>query len=105
MYTAPEQLCRFSRGGGNAAGSRHTMDMGRTPPRPRLTFDSTLGYPGEGPVVIATYNLNGTKGCRLAAVLSQARKAKVDILMLQELHAFMRTKMGHTSGRIGRPPY
>eukprot|EP00967_Tisochrysis_lutea_P148942 scaffold285354_cov41-Tisochrysis_lutea.AAC.1 len=35
---------------------------GRTPPRPRLTFDSTLGYPGEGPIKIATYNLNGTKG-------------------------------------------
>ena len=58
------------------------------PPRPRLTFDSTLGYPGEGPIRVATYNINGTKGGRLAAVLSQARKAGVDILLLQELHAY-----------------
>ena len=24
-----------------------------------LTFNPTLGYPGEGPVVIASYNING----------------------------------------------
>ena len=58
------------------------------PPRPRFTFDSTLGFPGEGPVRVATYNINGTKGGKLAAVLSQARKAGVDILLLQELHAY-----------------
>eukprot|EP00967_Tisochrysis_lutea_P055759 scaffold70235_cov27-Tisochrysis_lutea.AAC.1 len=58
------------------------------PRRPILSYDSTLGYPGEGPVRIASYNVNGTKGGKLAAGLSQARKARVDILLLQELHAY-----------------
>eukprot|EP00967_Tisochrysis_lutea_P116085 scaffold186535_cov41-Tisochrysis_lutea.AAC.1 len=43
--------------------------------RPRLAFDSTFGYPGEAPICVAIYNTNGTKGGKLAAVLSQARKA------------------------------
>ena len=64
------------------------MENAPAPQAHLLTLDSTLGYPGEGPVTIATYNLNGAKGGRLAAVLSQARKARVDILMLQELHAY-----------------
>ena len=54
----------------------------RSPPRPRLTFDSTLG-----PWIsrwqartrhhnCGTYNLNGTKGGTLAAVLSHTASAK-----------------------------
>jgi exonuclease III len=35
--------------------------------------------------MLATYNINGTRGS-LAAVLAQAKLARVDILLLQELH-------------------
>lgn len=80
--------CHSTQPASKSGATSHGRRYGQNSPRPRLTFDSTLGYPGEGPIVIATYNLNGTKGGRLAAVLSQARKAKVDILMLQELHAY-----------------
>src|SRR6056297_593497 len=50
-------------------------------------FDATLGFPGEGPLIVATYNINGTRGT-LAAVLAQAKQAKIDILLLQELHFY-----------------
>ena len=52
------------------------------------TFNPTLGYPGEGPLTIVSYNINGTGQGALGSVLAQARKAKVDILLLQELHAY-----------------
>jgi exonuclease III len=50
-------------------------------------FDPTLGFPGEGPLTVASYNINGTRGS-LAAVLAQAKQAKIDILLLQELHFY-----------------
>jgi hypothetical protein len=50
-------------------------------------FDSTLGFPGEGPLTVASYNINNTRGS-LAAVLAQATQAKIDILLLQELHFY-----------------
>eukprot|EP00962_Isochrysis_galbana_P001327 scaffold336_cov115-Isochrysis_galbana.AAC.1 len=50
-------------------------------------FDATLGFPGEGPLIVATYNINGSRGT-LAAVLAQAKQAKIDILLLQELHFY-----------------
>jgi hypothetical protein len=36
-------------------------------------FDATLGFPGEGPLLVATYNINGSRGS-LAAVLAQAKQ-------------------------------
>eukprot|EP00962_Isochrysis_galbana_P026688 scaffold8292_cov120-Isochrysis_galbana.AAC.12 len=35
-------------------------------------FDATLGFPGEGPLLVATYNINGSRGT-LAAVLAAMR--------------------------------
>eukprot|EP00962_Isochrysis_galbana_P039974 scaffold14440_cov143-Isochrysis_galbana.AAC.4 len=57
------------------------------PPRLRLRGLTTLGFPGEGPLLVATYNINGSRGT-LAAVLAQATQAKIDILLLQELHFY-----------------
>jgi hypothetical protein len=50
-------------------------------------FDATLGFPGEGPLIVATYNINGMRGS-LAAVFAQAKLARIDILLLQELHFY-----------------
>jgi len=61
-------------------------------------FDPTLGYPGEGPLIVATYNINGTRGS-LASVLAQAKAAKIDILLLQELH-FYQTGEHNNIGKI-----
>eukprot|EP00962_Isochrysis_galbana_P053416 scaffold24851_cov146-Isochrysis_galbana.AAC.2 len=38
-------------------------------------------------LLVATYNINGSRGS-LAAVLAQAKQAKIDILLLQELHFY-----------------
>jgi hypothetical protein len=51
------------------------------------TFDATLGYPGEDPITVATYNINGSRGS-LAAIFAQAKIARIDILLLQELHFY-----------------
>jgi exonuclease III len=49
-------------------------------------FDSTLGYPGEGPpTTIISYNINGAKD-RL--VLLDASRARVDAILLQEVHHY-----------------
>jgi exonuclease III len=61
-----------------------------------LIFDSTLGYPGEGPAKIATYNINGAKE-KLYQVLAAASRAKIDILLLQETHYYQSTRF-HVSG-------
>jgi hypothetical protein len=50
-------------------------------------FDATLGFPGEGPITVATYNINGSRGS-LAAIFAQAKIARIDILLLQELHFY-----------------
>jgi hypothetical protein len=51
-------------------------------------FDSTLGYPGEGPpTTIISYNINGAKD-RLRAVLLDASRARVDAILLQEIHHY-----------------
>jgi exonuclease III len=51
-------------------------------------FDSTLGYPGEGPpTTIISYNINGAKD-RLRAVLLDASRARVDAILLQEVHHY-----------------
>jgi len=66
-------------------------------------FDATLGFPGEGPLIVATYNINGTRGS-LAAVLAQAKLAKIDILLLQELHFYEdgeHGRVGHLADRQG----
>ena len=56
-----------------------------------IDFDSTLGYPGEGPPILAeglllvTFNANGLRGRRRARLLLlEARKRKVAILFIQE---------------------
>jgi hypothetical protein len=43
---------------------------------PQFKFDSTLGYPGEGPAKIICYNINGAKN-KLASILSEARREGV----------------------------
>jgi exonuclease III len=51
-------------------------------------FDATLGFPGEGPPVkIATYNINGAK-TKLNKALHLARQAKIDALLVQEMHYY-----------------
>ena len=69
---------------------QHARDLGRANSLIiyALTFDSTCGYPGEGPITIVSYNMNGAGHGALGSVLAQARKARVDIILLQELHAY-----------------
>jgi exonuclease III len=55
------------------------------------TFDPTLGFPGEGPVKIATYNINGAKE-KLFQVLLAALRAKIDVLLIQETHYYKTTR-------------
>jgi exonuclease III len=67
------------------------------------TFDATLGFPGEGPLTVASYNINGTRGS-LAAVLAQAKSARIDILLLQELHFYEdgeHCRIGPLAERLG----
>jgi hypothetical protein len=52
-------------------------------------FDATLGFPGEGSITVATYNINGSRGS-LAAIFAQAKVLKIYILLLQELHFYER---------------
>jgi hypothetical protein len=61
------------------------------------TFDSTLVFPGEGPAKIATYNINGDKD-KLYHVLGAALRAKIDILLLQEMH-YYKTTHYHVNGK------
>jgi exonuclease III len=51
---------------------------------------------------VASYNINGTRGI-LAAVLAQAKQARIDILLLQELHLYENgehVRVGATADRI-----
>jgi len=51
-------------------------------------FDSTKGFPGEGPPVkIVTYNINGAKN-KLSTTLFLANQAKIDALLIQEIHYY-----------------
>eukprot|EP00962_Isochrysis_galbana_P006093 scaffold1649_cov134-Isochrysis_galbana.AAC.10 len=50
-------------------------------------FDSTLGYPGEGPSKIVSYNIAGAKN-KIKNVLSDANSSGVDAILLQEVHAY-----------------
>jgi hypothetical protein len=53
------------------------------------TFDSTLGFPGEGPAAkIASYNINGARD-KLKAVLIAANANGLDALLLQEIHTYV----------------
>jgi exonuclease III len=66
-------------------------------------FDATLGFPGEGPLIVATYNINGTRGS-LAAVLARPKLARIDILLLQELHFYdngEHLRIGPLADRLG----
>ena len=54
-----------------------------------MAFDSTLGYPGEGPaaegLLLTSLNANGLKGRRRARQLFlEARRNRVSILFIQE---------------------
>eukprot|EP00962_Isochrysis_galbana_P043985 scaffold16910_cov134-Isochrysis_galbana.AAC.2 len=49
-------------------------------------FDSTLGYPGEGPSKIVSYNIAGAKN-KIKNVLSDANSNGVDAILLQEVPA------------------
>jgi hypothetical protein len=66
-------------------------------------FDGTLGFPCEGLLTVASYNINGTRGS-LAAVLAQAKQARLDILLLMELHFYENgehLRVGATADRMG----
>jgi exonuclease III len=64
---------------------------------PQFKFKSTLGYPGEGPAKIVSYNIDGAK-TKLASVLSEARRECVDAILLQEIHFYAD---GWHSNRLG----
>jgi exonuclease III len=52
---------------------------------------------------VASYNINGTRGS-LAAVLAQAKLARIDILLLQELHFYdngEHLRIGPLADRLG----
>ena len=54
---------------------------------PRQIWNSTLGYPGEGPppTTCVTFNARGLcRGGRLAALLSEANRRGIHILLIQE---------------------
>jgi exonuclease III len=55
------------------------------------TFDPTLGFPGEGPAKIATYNINAAKE-KLLKVLGAASRAKIDVLLILETHYYKTTR-------------
>jgi hypothetical protein len=79
----------------------YSSDRPRSSPPPAIPlytsiFDSTLGFPGEGPAKIATYNINGAKD-KLYHVLGAASKAKIDVLLLQETH-YYKTTHYHVNG-------
>jgi exonuclease III len=55
------------------------------------TVDPTLGFPGEGPAKMATYNINGAKE-KLFQLLGAASRAKIDVLLIQETHYYKTTR-------------
>ena len=63
---------------------------------PQYSFNSTLGFPGEGPKIVS-YNINGAK-TKISAVLAEARFQGVDALLIQEVHYY--TDRWHDS-RLG----
>jgi hypothetical protein len=82
-------------------------DKYKTPHLPHFPshFDSTLGFPGEGPTTkIVSYNINGAKD-KLAAVLAAANGEGIDALLLQEIHFYSdswdRNRIGLHSTCIG----
>jgi len=77
VQASPEGTCHV----GVQASPEGTCDVGVQ------ASAEGLGFPGEGPLIVATYNINGSRGT-LAAVLAQAKQAKIDILLLQELHFY-----------------
>jgi hypothetical protein len=89
---------------GKGCAYRHTKYAAHTPnalppliiPIYSPTFDSTLGYPGEGPTKIATYNINGAKD-KLYHTLGAASRARIDVLLLQETHYYKSTRF-HVNG-------
>jgi hypothetical protein len=79
----------------------------KTPHLPHFPshFDSTLGFPGEGPTTkIVSYNINGAKD-KLDAVLAAANGEGIDALLLQEIHFYSdswdRNRIGLHSTCIG----
>jgi hypothetical protein len=54
---------------------------------PQFKFDSTLGYPSEGPAKIASYNINGAKN-KIQSVLREARREGIDALLLPEINFY-----------------
>jgi hypothetical protein len=94
------KLKGFCRNGKKCAycHSKYAASIYPTPKIPRYspTFDSTLGFPGEGPAKIATYNINGAKD-KLYHVLGAASRARIDVLLLQETHYYKTTRY-HVNG-------
>jgi hypothetical protein len=71
-----------------ALPSQRTPHTSASTPQYSTTFDSTLGYPGEGPqALLASYNINGVKN-RLREVLRAANENNLDALLLQEVHFY-----------------
>ena len=63
-------------------------------------FDSTMGFPGEGPLCkIMTYNINGSK-IKIGSVLARAKAARIDIVLLQETHYYNDSYHSKKSGLL-----
>ena len=64
-----------------------TLHASRSRRPPHHAFDSTLGYPGEGPAhqtILLGWNINGAH--KVFRCLRRAKAKKIDIVVLQETH-------------------
>jgi hypothetical protein len=84
--TTPGALGFCRNGNGKSSAYTHakfvhiTITTTLSPPKIIVyshTFDPTLGFAGEGPAKIATYNINGAKE-KLFQVLGAASRVKID---------------------------
>ena len=68
---------------------------------PQMRFDSTLGYPGEGPTIV-TWNARGLANTKkVAALLRRAKHSKWDALLVQEVMWDEKSeKAAHTIARV-----
>ena len=78
------------------------------PPKPRKRkrhhkeFDSTLGYPGEGPATIVCWNANGLNAlAKFSSMCRRANAIKADTVLLQE-HNWGSRKQLRAGGRNTR---
>ena len=63
-----------------------TGDPSRQVRRLNVVFDSTKGYPGEGTheLCVVTYNMQGADDRKWSYVFNEAKRSRLDVLLLQE---------------------